>query len=50
MLHTACDLFSATGKQWLALVDRFSGYAWTIALRKLDTKAIILHLEQWFND
>ena len=25
MLHTACDLFSATGKQWLALVDRFSG-------------------------
>ena len=49
MLHTACDLFLATGKQWLALVDRFSGYAWTIALRKLDTKAIILHLEQWFN-
>ena len=50
MLHTACDLFSATGKQWLALVNRFSGYAWTIALRKLDTKAIIHHLEQWFND
>ena len=50
MLHTACDLFSATGKQWLALIDRFSGYVWTIALRKLDTKAIILHLEQWFND
>ena len=50
MLHTACDLFSATGKQWLALVDRFSGYAWTVALRKLDTKAIIQHLEQWFND
>ena len=44
MLHTACDLFSATGKQWLALVNRFSGYAWTIALRKLDTKAIIHHL------
>ena len=44
MLHTACDLFSATGKQWLPLVDRFSGYAWTTALRKLDTKAIIFHL------
>ena len=50
MLHTACDLFSATGKQWLALVDRFSGYAWTVPLRKLDTKAIIQHLEQWFNE
>ena len=25
MLQTVCDLFSAVGKQWLALVDRFSG-------------------------
>ena len=50
MLHTACDLFSATGKKLLALVDRLSGYAWTVALRKLDTKAIIQHLEQCFND
>ena len=31
MLHTACDLFSAVGKQWLALVDRFYGYVWTTA-------------------
>ena len=46
MLHAACDLFSATGKQWLALVDRFSGYVWTTALRKTDTKAIIALLEQ----
>ena len=50
MLHTACDLFSAVGKQWLVLVDRFSGYAWTTALRRLDTKAVIQHLENWFND
>ena len=50
MLHTACDLFSAMGKQWLALVDRFSSYAWTTALRRLDTKAVIQHLENWFND
>ena len=50
MLQTACDLFSVVGKQWLTLVDRFSGYAWTIALHKLDTKAVIQHLEQWFND
>ena len=50
MLHAACDLFSAVGNQWLALVDRFSGYAWTTALRRLDTKAVIQHLESWFND
>ena len=50
MLHTACDLFSAVGKQWLALFDRFSGYAWTMSLRRLDTKAVIQHLESWFND
>ena len=47
MPHTACDLFSAVGKQWLALVDRFSGYAWTTALRRLDTKAVIQHLENF---
>ena len=50
MLHTACDLFSTVGKQWLTLVDRFSGYAWTTALRRLHTKAVILHLENWFNN
>ena len=50
MLQTACDLFSATGKQWLALIDRFSGFGWTAALRKTDTRTIIHHLEDWFND
>ena len=50
MLHAACDLFSAVEKQWLALVNRFSGYAWTMALKRLDTKAVIQHLESWFND
>ena len=49
MLQTACDLFSAVGKQWLALVDRFSGYGWTTPLRKLDTRGVTQHLENWFN-
>ena len=40
MLHTACVLFSTVGKQWLALVDRCSGYGWATPLRKL---------ENWFN-
>ena len=31
-------------------MDKFSGYAWTVALRRLDTKGVIQHLEQWFND
>ena len=49
MLHTACDLFSTVGKQWLALVDRFSGYAWATQLRRLDTRRVTQHLENWFN-
>ena len=40
MLHTACDLFSAVGKQWLALVDRFSGYDWATPLQRLDTRGV----------
>lgn len=39
MLEVGCDLFSATGKQWLVLVG------WTRQLCKLDTKAIIATLE-----
>ena len=50
MLHTACDLFFAVGKQWLALVDRFSGYGWTTVLRRLDTKGVTQHLKNWFNN
>ena len=49
MLHTACDLFSAVGKQWLALVNRFSGYGWATPLRKLDTRGVTAHLKNWFN-
>ena len=45
MLHTACDLFSAVGRQWLALVNRFSGYGWATPLHKLDTREVTLHLE-----
>ena len=48
MLHTACDLFSAVGRQWLALVDKFSGYGLATPLRKLDTRGVTQHLENWF--
>ena len=50
MSHTACNLFSAVGKQWLALVYRFSGYGWATPLRKLDTRGVTQHLENWFNE
>ena len=50
MLHTACDLFSAEVKQWLALVDRFSGYDWATPLHKLDTSRVTTHLDSWFNE
>ena len=50
MLHTACNIFSAMGKQWLALVDRYSGFGWTAQLRKLNTKVVSSLLENWFND
>ena len=49
MLYTACNLFSAVGRQWLALVDRFSGYGWATPLRNLYTRGVTLHLESWFN-
>ena len=50
MLDTACDLFSAVGKQWLALVNIFSSYGWATPLKKLDTRGVTLHLENWFNE
>ena len=28
MRHIAMDLFDALGKKWLAMVDRYSAYAW----------------------
>ena len=43
MRHVAMDLFDAQGKSWLAMVCRYSGYAWLAKLGRTSTKDIILH-------
>ena len=42
------DLFDALGKKWLALVCRFSGYAWLSQLKKTTTASVLESLENLF--
>ena len=42
------DLFHLNGKDYLILVDFFSGFKWCAELRKLDSAEIIKRLEHWF--
>ena len=44
------DLFDAAGGQWLALEDRFSGYAWTKKPKSTNTSAILKQLLKWFTE
>ena len=44
------DLFDAAGSQWLALVDRFSGNAWTKKLKSTNTSTILKQLSKWFTE
>ena len=50
MRHMGIDLFDAAGSQWVALVDRFSGYAWTKKLKSTNTSAILKQLSKWFTE
>jgi transposase InsO family protein len=50
MHNMATDLFEAVGKQWIVLVDRFSGYCFIQDLRSTTTASILKHLVRWFND
>jgi len=40
MRHVATDLFDALSKDWLVLVDRFSGYGWVTRLTKTTTQHV----------
>ena len=40
MRYVGIDLFDAAGGQWLAMVDRFSGYAWAKQLKSTNTSAM----------
>ena len=50
MKHVGADLFDVQGKDWLTLVDRYSGYAWAEQLRSTNTRAVINSLSSWFNE
>ena len=50
MRHVAMDLFDAQGKSWLAMVCRYSGYAWLATIGRTSTKDILNCLEAWFFD
>ena len=41
MRHLAMDLFDAKGSTWLAMVCRFSGYAWLAKLKCTSTRDIL---------
>ena len=43
------DLFNANGKEYLLLVDDYSGYFFIFLLRGLNTKAILKHLDKTFS-
>ena len=44
------DLFQLEGKQFLCMVDRFSGFPFVAALRSLTTRAILKTMTTWFYD
>ena len=49
MQTVGTDLFSASGHEYLILVDRFSGYVCCTKLRSTTSAAIIYQLTAWFN-
>ena len=46
----SADLFQAVGKQYLVMVDRYSGFPWVSELRRLDTNAVTSIMINWFQD
>ena len=50
MEQVGVDLFHLEGKDFLIMVDRFSGFAFLHLLRSLDTRAVTSKLEEWFYD
>ena len=50
MRRVSLDLFAAAGQDWLAMVDRYSGYAWTSRLSSTTTRHVLSQLETWYTD
>ena len=50
MTHVAADLFDLDGAQWLAMVDRYSGFQFAAPLRRTTTEDVAVQLAKWWND
>ena len=50
MQKIGCDLFSWSGKDFLAIVDRFSGFLWIKQLRRTATENVTNALQDIFSD
>ena len=50
MRSVSLDLFAAAGHDWVAMVNRYSGYAWTAKLSNTSTRQVLSHLESWFTE
>ena len=50
MEQVGIDFFEFGGCQYLAIIDRFSGFLFFSKLRSVVTSAIIKQLEKWFHD
>lgn len=49
MSDVGCDLFALRGKDYLVMVDRYSGYPLVQKLGSTTTQAICGHLTRWFS-
>jgi len=50
MQKLGVDLFHENGKNYMVVVDRFSGFPWVTRLTQVDTSAVTGKLQQIFND
>ncbi len=50
MSHVGIDLFDAAGKNWIVMVDRYSGFPFVCELKRTDTGSVIKVLKHWFYD
>ena len=48
MEEVATDLYNVSGKDWLVMVNHFSGYTWTHQLQRASTREVTDKLKAWF--
>jgi hypothetical protein len=50
MAEMGVDLFAFKGQDWLVMVDRFSGFPFTVRLKSTTTDAVLTALMNWFHE